>query len=223
MNESEYIKLSKDLQDLARIIPLNWGSIQNDKTDSKINMFSIHSFQELEEAVLLLPEDNKNYFRRRWYLWKCAQCDEYLFYKYNNINKNPNPLDQEYDVEFFGNKEFRFDIKGTVIPRDLRYKPLIIDKTLIEKMISFFYTQQSTGVRNNYQNRLFIVHHSESNQNREMYLRAYWEFKDKVYTEYINYLKKSPKVIKYKNVLCDIIFIIERDNKNFDYCFASEI
>jgi len=223
MNESEYIKLSKDLQNLAKITPLKWGNIQNDFTDRKISMFTINTFQELEFEIKSLSEDEKNYFRRRWFLWKCAQCDEFLFYKHSNVNKNPNPRDQEYDVEFFNNKKLRFDIKGTLIPRDLRNNPLIIDNKLIDKMIHFFYTHQSKGVRNNNQNRLFITHHSEISQNREMFLRTYWDFKEKVYCEYINYLKKSPKIIKYENVECDIVFIIERLDNKFDFYFGSTI
>lgn len=56
-----------------------------------------------------------------------------------------------------------------------------------------------------------------------MFLRTYWDFKEKVYCEYINYLKKSPKIIKYENVECDIVFIIERLDNKFDFYFGSTI
>ena len=120
MNSQEHKKLSKDLQNLIRIIPLEWGSIQSDRIDRNINMFNIHSYIGLENAIKHLNELQKNYFRRRWFLWKCAQCDEYLFYSNNNVKPNPNRKDQSYDIEFYDDKYLRFDVKGTIIPRAFR-------------------------------------------------------------------------------------------------------
>ena len=180
MTQNEYLKLSNDLQQLARIIPLQWGNIQNDGTDKQINMFQIHSFEELETQIFNLSDNSKNYFRRRWFLWKCAQCDEYIFCTNTNVTPNPNTRDQSYDIEFNNNNFLRFDIKGTVIPREFRndINAILNDPS---KMINFYYEKQSTGVRNNIQNRLFIVHHSYRNQEREMYLRCHWAFKINLY------------------------------------------
>ena len=50
MDTVEYNKLSGDLRTLARLIPLRWGRIQNNRTDDKINMFQIDSFDELESV-----------------------------------------------------------------------------------------------------------------------------------------------------------------------------
>ena len=88
MNDSQFQKLSNDLRSLARIIPLHWGAVQNNRFDSNINMFEIDSFEQLEAAIRDLTPELKNYFRRRWYLWKCAQCDEYLF----NLSYNDKEL-----------------------------------------------------------------------------------------------------------------------------------
>lgn len=91
MNASQFQKLSTDLRSLARIIPLHWGAVQNNRFDSNINMFEIDSFEQLEAAIRNLSPELQNYFRRRWYLWKCAQCDEYLFNLNPNVEPNPNP------------------------------------------------------------------------------------------------------------------------------------
>ena len=101
MTSKEFEKLSKDLQNLAKIIPLHWGQIQNDETDGLVDMFTISSFEELEHRVQSLEDGVKNYFRRRWFIWKCAQCDEYLFSVNKNVSPNPNSRDQSYDIEFF--------------------------------------------------------------------------------------------------------------------------
>ena len=41
MTEKEFEKLSLGLRKLAKSIPLNWGQVQNNRSDDKINMFSI--------------------------------------------------------------------------------------------------------------------------------------------------------------------------------------
>ena len=51
MTHQEFQRLSSDLQQLVKIIPLHWGAIQNDKTDIKIDMFQIHSFANLEDQI----------------------------------------------------------------------------------------------------------------------------------------------------------------------------
>ena len=103
MTQNQYEQLAIDLQSLARIVPLNWGGIQNDGTDKQINMFQIQAFEELERQTAALSENSRNYFRRRWFLWKSAQCDEHIFCMNNNVNANPNFKDQSYDIVFNNN------------------------------------------------------------------------------------------------------------------------
>lgn len=220
MTHQEYLNLSKDLQALARIVPLNWGNIQNDRSDKQINMFQIQSYSELETQIFSLKEDAKNYFRRRWFLWKCAQCDEYIFCLNSNTTPNPNSRDQEYDIEFNGNPNLRFDIKGTVIPREFRNN---IDDVISNptEMINFYYEKQSTGVRNHIQNRLFVIHHSYINQEREMYLRCHWAFKMDLYKEYSEKIKSNSNFIHFKTVKADAIFIFENLDKTITYTLSA--
>ena len=218
MTQNQYEQLAADLQSLARIVPLNWGGIQNDGTDNQINMFQIHSFEELERQTINLSENSRNYFRRRWFLWKSAQCDEHIFCMNNNVTPNPNFKDQSYDIEFNNNSSLRFDVKGTVIPRSLRnnINGLILDPSA---MIKFFFDEQSKGVRNNHQNRLFILHHSHRAQEREMYLRCHWEFKKQVYQEYSERISMNSKFVNYQNTKSDIIFIFENEDKSITHNF----
>ena len=74
MDNNEYIKLRKELQELSKNIPLHWGSIQNNKTDSKINMFNFKTIDQLESAINHLEKDHKNYFE----IWKIALPDQML-------------------------------------------------------------------------------------------------------------------------------------------------
>lgn len=206
MNEQSFLQLSNELRTLARKIPLHWGNVQNDRTDDIINMFDIDSYSKLEMALTNLPEEQKNYLRRRWYLWKCSQCDEYLFCVNDNVDKNPNPYDKAYDIRINGCLDF--DIKGTVIPQDMRYdvESVISDP---REMIDFYYDNQSTG-RSDIQNRLFIVHHSFVEASRELYLRCAWQSKRTIYQSFCN---KVQNISFYRthNVMAGVIFILERE------------
>ena len=217
MTQNEYIKLSNELQQLARIIPLQWGNIQNDGADKQINMFQIHTYEELESQIANLSDNSKNYFRRRWFLWKCAQCDEHIFCMNDNVSPNPNSRDQGYDIEF-NNSSLRFDVKGTVIPREFRndINAVLLDPT---DMINFFYEKQSTGVRNNIQNRLFVIHHSYRNQEREMYLRCHWAFKLNIFKEYSEKISLNSNFINFQTAKADVIFIFENLNKTIIHSF----
>jgi hypothetical protein len=218
MTHPEYLQLSSDLQQLLKTIPLHWGAIQNDEMDCKIKMFQIKTFTELEIRIQSLSEEDKNYFRRRWFLWKCAQCDEYLFCTNQNVTPNPNPKDQGYDVEFNENPQLRFDVKGTVIPKKFRdnIDSIIQDPT---EMIRFFYEKQSCGVRDHVQNRLFIVHHSFRSPEREMVLRCHWEYKENLYKEYASKIAQASNFINYQNVKADVVFLFENLDKSISHKF----
>ena len=218
MTQNQFEQLASDLQSIAKIIPLNWGGVQNDGTDKQIDMFQIHTFFELERQTAALSENSRNYFRRRWFLWKSAQCDEYIFCMNNNVEPNPNFRDQSYDIEFNSNSSLRFDVKGTVIPRNFRTN---INEVIADPsgMIKFFYDEQSKGVRNNYQNRLFIVHHSYRAQDREMYLRCHWDYKKQVYREYSNRISVNANFVSYQNTKSDVVFIFENLDKTITHSF----
>lgn len=207
MNELQFQKLSSDLRKLARVIPLNWGAVQNNRTDDKINMFAIDSYEALESAVARLSSDEANYLRRRWYIWKCSECDEYLFYKNYNVEKNPNRYDKSWDIRINGTLEF--DVKGTVIPYAMRNRA----ESVIEDpsaMIRFFYDEQSKGRRFDMQNRLFIVHHSFSNSREELYLRCAWEAKERAYEDFLSKIDDI-RLYNYEGCKAAVIFILERD------------
>ena len=213
MNRSDFDVLSADLRTLAKNVPLHWGAVQNNRTDDNINMFSIGTYAELESKIANLSDSDKNYLRRRWYLWKCAECDEFLFYQNNNVLKNPDKYDKEWDVCI--NNQFRFDIKGTVIPRDMRNNA---EFTIAnpDKMVEFFYDKQSTGRRYDIQNRLFIVHHSFVDQSREFHLRCAWQSKERIYKTFIDQIDRISFIDIY-NVKAGVIFILEKEQNRVEY------
>jgi len=215
MNQSEFEKLSSDLRTLVKKIPLNWGAVQNDRFDSNVDIFKIQTYEQLEDAVAPLNETVQNYLRRRWFIWRCSECDEYLFYKNPNVVQNPDRYDKSYDVEFNDDAHYRFDVKGTVIPKGFRDN---IDSILAnpQPMIDFFYEKQSKGVRFGMQNRLFVVHHSFVNSQRELYLRCAWKSKEAIYAEYSDKVA-TKNFFSYKGYKSDVIFILEREKNKVEH------
>ena len=214
MTDSEFEILAKDLQQIVKQIPLQWGKTQNDTTDSQVNMFAIKTYTELEAAIATLSEEKKNYFKRRWFLWQCSKCDEFLFCQNENVKPNPNQRDQTFDIAFNNDTSLQFDIKGTVIPKQFRDNvPAIINNP--KPMVDFFYQEQSKGVRQSYQNRLFIVHHSYRQQQREMILRCHFGFKKEVFEQYAQKIKTTSNFLHYNNAKADVVFIIENEDRSF--------
>lgn len=216
MDELEFKKLGKELQDLAKRIPLNWGMIQNDITDRQINMFKINDVSKLEEQIKNLAEKDQNYFRRRWFLWQCARVDEYLFYRLPTVIANPLSKDQAWDVEFNGDSNLRFDLKGTAVPKALQTDFTLADE---KKIIDFYYKNQSKGVRGNYQNRIFIVHHSFKELDRSMYLRCHWELKMNAFQAFSEQISSVKTYKNRKRVQAKCLFIVENKLGEFAFHF----
>lgn len=217
MTQAEFEVLSNDLRTVAPKIPLNWGRVQNNVYDNELkrvcNIFNVKTLNELEGYIARFDEAHKSYYRRRWYILRCADCDEYLFYCNDNVEHNPDRFDKEWDIRINGT--YKFDVKGTVIPRELRdnYEAVLENP---EEIIKFYYDKQSTGVRYDMQNRLFIVHHSLVDPQREFYLRCAWESKKEVYKRFVENIDKI-KFHEYKGCTAGVIFIIE-ENKGVAKC-----
>ena len=211
MNKAQFDVLSADLRTVAPKIPLNWGHVQNNTYDNEIkrvcNIFAVMSLNELEGYISRFDDDHKAYYRRRWYLLRCADCDEYLFYANNGVEHNPDRFDKEWDIRINGT--YLFDVKGTVIPRDFRdnYEEVIKDPT---EIIQFYYDKQSRGVRYDMQNRLFIVHHSLVAPDREFYLRCAWGSKGAVFKRFVDNID-SITFHTYKGCTSGVIFILEEE------------
>lgn len=209
MNDSEFQSLSSDLRSIATHIPITWGHIQNNAYDNELkkvcNIFSIMSLSELNAKIAQFDEVHRTYYKRRWYLLRCADCDEFLFYKNSNVEHNPNRYDKEWDIKI--NNHLLFDVKGTVIPRDFRNQ---IDDVVNDPrgIVRFYYDKQSHGIRFDMQNRLFIVHHSLVDENREFLLRCAWGTKDQVYQKFVQNAERV-QYFEYKGCTAAVLFIIE--------------
>lgn len=205
MTPSEFNRLSGELRHLATQVPLNWGAVQNDAFDASIDMFNIYSYENLLQEVAHLQEIKQIYFKHRWYLWMCSKCDEYLFCLNKNVIHNPNVKDRSYDIIF--NNSFDFDLKSTIIPRKLRSSiNWILNNP--QSIIDYFYENQSSGVRKEFQNRLFVVHHSFVDERRELYLRCAWGSKQLIFQEFATRFDEV-RMYQSHNQTATVIFILE--------------
>ncbi len=218
MNAALYFTKKQMLQSIVTKIPVNWGTVQNDASDEGINMFAINDYNSLLNAITHLPEAQKQYLQRRWFLWQCSICDEYLFTLNRNVIANPDSKSKDYDIQFNNDEFLQFDIKGTVIPKQLRNNIAALI-TNPQPLVDFYYTQQSKQVRYGQQNRLFIVHHSYRNDNRELILRAHFDFKQEAFKRYAMQTLLGKKYLSFKNAKADVIFIFENEDKSFSYKF----
>lgn len=217
MTQNEFDILSKDLRTVASEIPLNWGHIQNNTYDNELkkfcNIFNIKTLSELNRYISQFDNDHQVYYKRRWYLLRCADCDEFLFYKNDNTEHNPDRFDKKWDIKICN--RFLFDVKGTVIPKSFRSQwEDVIENP--QQIIDFYYERQSKGVRYDMQNRLFIVHHSLVDENREFFLRCAWKTKEFVYKIFVDNIEKI-KLNKYDKCDVAIIFIIETALNELQY------
>jgi hypothetical protein len=216
LDSKQFKTLSNDLRRIAPLIPLRWGHIQNNRYDDELkkycNIFAVFSKDELENSIASFDLDHKNYYRRRWYILRCSDCDEYLFYKNEGVEHNPDRFDKRWDIRI--GKIIEFDVKGTVIPRPFisSYEDVILDPSTI---IKFYYDKQSRGIRYDMQNRLFIVHHSLIDSNRELYLRCAWETKDRVFKKFVENAD-SINFFSYGGCTASVIFIVETTLNNLE-------
>lgn len=225
MNKTEYIKLTQELKDCVNQIPIEWVTVQNNTYDYKFKVFDIFTFAELEEKLRDFNQNEKDYYYHRWFIWANAECDEYLFYSKDNVEKNSLYKGKGWDIKLFDDDDNKFDIKSTVIPKRNRYDAeYIINNPL--NTIKFYYNRQSRGIRYAYQNRLFIIHHSFLTPDNDLNIRLNFDFKDKVIKEYIEKFKNHKLFKIYDNdndvfVNADTIFIIENLDHSLSYKFGS--
>lgn len=217
MTGSQFQTLSVGLRQIAADIPLSWGRIQNNQYDAELenvcNIFEVMSLPELESFISQFDNAHKMYYKRRWYSVRLADCDEYLFYKHRNVEHNPNPFDKVWDIKING--MLCFDIKSTRIPVNSDFVfPSALKDT--QRLIEWYYDNQSNGVRYSMNNRLFLVHHSIYSPGREVLLRCAWGTKNVVFSRFVQNASQI-HFHSYQGYTAGIIFLVETERNVLNY------
>lgn len=209
LTQTQFDIISSDLRTIAQRIPLQWGHVQNNRYDNELkrvcNIFEVASLADLERFISGFDSDHQQYYLRRWFVLRCADCDEFLFYRNEGVEHNPDPYDKKWDIRI--NNTIRFDVKGTKIPNCFRY---YYDGVQADPrgVVEFYYDYQSSGVRFDMQNRLFIVHHSLVAPERESGIRCAWKSKEYVFSRFVKEINDI-HLISYKNQTAGVIFLVE--------------
>jgi hypothetical protein len=213
INEQEYDLLVNELNKIVSL-PTGWGGQrQNNYDDDKIDLFSINSYDKLLVQIASFSKDKQEYYIKRWFVIKVSDCDEYLISILPDASKNPDKYSKKFDFILKGHK---FDVKGTRVP--FKFKDNLNSAyTDPQKIIDFYYSEQSTDRRFGVQNRLFIVTVDEGNFFEEWRLRRDFISKKKAFIEYMGKLTPNRKFFKVnfngKELMSDIIFVIKRKDE----------
>jgi hypothetical protein len=212
-NSEQFVTLSQHLNNISHVVPYKWGREQIKALDRKLpKLFEYDTYPELNAAIeqniaktfIEDTQDIRNYYWHRWFMYKCSTVDEYLLQTTPGIN---------------------LDAKGTIV-----FKPYKGDAEFIYKnplaIIDLYYKEQSRDFhyRRKLQNRLFVVHHSYAEPQRETYVRTLFDVKAEIFSKYIE-MRADPnhKVFDYMNGRkADLILLVEMADGKIAYGFASE-
>lgn len=229
LTTEQYKILSNHLISVADIVPRNWGGMQTKDRDRKLpDLFSYDTYEQLNDAIANAVNKNMigsdieqhNYYRHRWFLFKCSQVDEFLFGQLPNIiGVEQNPW---YDFKMFD--RFELDLKGTVLLKQYKDDPEYVFQNPLALIVSFYKQQsQDSYYRKRFQNRLFLVHHSMLSQDREPKLRVNFSAKEIIFKEYAKLLSQPDhKLFPCMVAEADVIFLVEQANQVIQYGFGSE-
>lgn len=209
-SEEEYAKVVESIRSSALRIPFKWGKIQNNEMDSITK--KIFHWEDTDSILSdLRGYDNSviSYALRRWYIYKCSECDEYIFSKHDSVIKNPIYKDKRWDIKI---NDIEFDIKGTKIPNDFSYEYIIKNPLDI---IKWFYERQSKEERYGLQNRLFLIHHSMVSKERSDLIRCAFKSKERLINDFLDDFN-NVEFFYYNGAKAIILVIVEKERGIID-------
>lgn len=210
----DYNKLEKDLNNILKMFPnfeVEWGVVQNDAWDKDTHPYNIYTLSDFIKKWKGCKDLKKvKYALTRWFRYWCAKCDENCFCGEKAV-PNPNQKDKNWDIKFKNLKnsdDIEFDVKSTRLPNSWINKDTIDG----DKLIEWYYKNQSKGSRNSYQNRIFVVHipnHGKTETN----LRCDFEKKRGLINEYYKSIEcggHTPHklTVDGHEITADIIFVL---------------
>jgi len=205
--------------------------MQLKKLDQKLpKLFEYETYDALNAAIerhiqktfIENTEDARNYYRHRWFIYKCSEADEYLFKILPSVvNDGSNDPNRDFTIR----NKVSLDLKGTVLLKQYKDDPEYVYKNPLA-LIDSYYKEQSQDFhyRRRLQNRLFVVHHSYVAPERESYVRTLFDVKSVIFKRYVDMMLQSDhKIFDYMNGRkADLIMLVETADGRIAYGFASE-
>lgn len=192
---------------------IEWGRMQNDVDDKYTEPYAVYSFDDFKRKWRYCQDKKKvRYALMRWIRYWCGKIDEnILCEKY--AKPNPNPLDKKWDIVFDNVGKcpnVHFDVKSTRFPKTGENTVIYWKKNPVE-LIKWFYRFQTKESRYGYQNRLFVVHNVDLDQN-EMKIRMDFDRKRILFDKYFKSIINGEHIpyeltMKSERFISDIIFV----------------
>lgn len=216
-----------DLQQLDGAIEAlseNWPKQNNNQDNLTRFIYRINSYTELmqSEEMGRLTEENKQYALHRWYNNKTSKVCERIFVEYGAIKANQNDDFRHIDVYI---NDDPFDIKVSVFPQNWTVQNMNLDlKRLADRnrLIKWFYSNQSSEQRNCFNNRIFIVCKGNNTIENSRLKQSFEQMDVKIgaYMEYLRQINYSFNEVSVRSsdgkervVKADII-TIRQDSEN---------
>lgn len=162
-----YHFIQKELEKAKPYLNYKW-KVQDNINDKLTNF--IYWCESYDELIYYFEKENKkneidfSYVIHRWYNYKVSKTIEAIFTSYNICKAEKDEKHKEIDFYLF---QVPFDLKVTVMPSDFFGKPkdFFKKRSNRNKLIDWFYENQSQGQRKHIANRLFVVCKGENNRN----------------------------------------------------------
>lgn len=146
-------QLEEDLIRCADLISADW-SMQNNYQDCRTNfIYRVSTLDECLERIRLTGVD-KDYALHRWYNYMISIKCEHIFCEFGAVHDDDI---YNHDVDIYING-IPFDVKVTIYPAKLSDRPYNLrTRQGKNKMIEWYYANQSQQARKQLLNRLYIV------------------------------------------------------------------
>ena len=136
-----------------------WPRQNNELDNATRFIYGIRTFDELiqSEEMSHLSDENKQYALHRWYNSKTSTVCERIFVEHGAVSASREENLHHTDVFING---MPFDVKLSVFPHNTTVRNMNLDlKRRADKnrLIQWFYGNQSSEQRNCFNNRLFVV------------------------------------------------------------------
>lgn len=195
---------SVDLQQLEGVIEAlseNWSRQNNSQDNLTRFIYRISSYTELMQCEEMgrLTDEDKQYALHRWYNSKTSKVCERIFVEYGAIAANQNDDFHHIDVYING---VPFDIKVSVFPQNWTVQNMHLDlkrRADRNRLIKWFYSNQSSEQRNCFNNRIFIVCNG-NNVIENSRLKQSFDQMDVKINAYMEYLRQTDYAVNEVSV-----------------------
>ena len=188
------MEFTVELQQLAGVMESlseNWPRQNNDLDNATRFIYRIRTYADLlqSDEMRRLSDENKQYALHRWYNTKTSKVCERIFVEYGAVSATRDEDLHHTDIYING---VPFDVKVSVFPQNITVRNMNLDlKRRADKnrLIQWFYGNQSSEQRNCFNNRLFVVCEGNNTTENNRLKQSFDQMDVKIQT-YMEYLRQ---------------------------------